>query len=105
MPLAFITIGIILILTGIKGDAVKLGKLVVADFKGQNGNKGYAYWMIAILVLGAVGYIKGFQPVSRAFMILVVVVLLLHNQGFFKSLQDQVLTSPSGPAGGAGGSF
>jgi hypothetical protein len=92
MPLVFITIGTILIFTGIKGNANDLYTLIVNDVKGQNGDKGYAYWIVAIVILGLLGYIKNFEPLSRAFMILVLVVLVLNNKGFLKALQDQFST-------------
>ena len=99
MPLVFIAIGTILIFTGIKGDANALYQLIVNDFKGQNGNKGYVYWMLAIVILGGLGYIKSIEPLSRAFMILVVIVLLIHNKGFFAQLQKQIIPSTTTATG------
>lgn len=84
MPLLFIGTGLILVLTGLKGDGGKLWGLVQGDFVGPNN---FVYWMVAMLVLGALGYIPALEKLSRLFVILVVVVLLLDNKGFFAQLQ------------------
>lgn len=92
MPFILVGVGLVLLLTGIKGDPAKLYDLIAADFTGQNN---YLYWMFAILVLGFLGYIKTIQPFSRAFIVLVVVVLFLHNQGFITKFQQQVFGAPA----------
>lgn len=40
--------------------------------------------MTAILIIGALGYIKEIAPLSRAFLVLVVVVLFLKSGGVFQ---------------------
>lgn len=80
MPLLLIASGLIFVLTGLNGDAGQLYSLVASDFSGP-GN--FIYWLFSILVLGAIGYIKGLENISRAFLVLVVVALLLDNGGFF----------------------
>jgi hypothetical protein len=78
MPLLLIGSGLVLVLTGIKGNANSLYKLVASDFTGPNS---FIYWVVSILILGALGYIKGLENLSKLFMILVVIVLLLDNGG------------------------
>lgn len=92
MPIFFIGTGIILLITGVKGNPSELWQLVVGDFTGQNN---YIYWMVAILVLGALGYVQSLKNVSRLFVALVVLVLLLHNQGFFAQLQAFINSTQS----------
>lgn len=87
MPFVLIGVGLVLVLTGIKGNPNQLYQLVSNDFTGQNN---YLYWMLAILVLGSLGYIKKLEPFSRMFIVLVVVVLFIHNKGFFNQFQAQV---------------
>lgn len=96
MPLALIVIGTIMVLTALRGDPATLGVLIVQDFKGTTGTNGYGAWMFAILVLGALGYVPKLQPISRALMVLVLVVLLVHNQGFFVQLQNQFFPAKQG---------
>ncbi len=76
MPLVFIGLGIVFILTGLKGDAGSLWDLVRGDFSGPNN---YVYWMISILALGSLGYVESLQKLSRLFIVLVIIVLLLNR--------------------------
>lgn len=72
------------VFTGLKGSAPQLYQLLASDFTGQ-GN--YVYWMLAIIVLGSLGYIKGLEQFSKLFLILVLIVLFLDNRGFFAQFQ------------------
>lgn len=90
MPFVLIGAGVLLILTGVKGDVTKLYGLLQGDFTGQNN---YLYWMLSILLIGFLGYIDSLKTFSRALMFLVIVVLFLHNEGFIKQFQDQVFPS------------
>ena len=84
MPFLFIGSGLVLVFVGLKGNPANLYGLIAADFVGTNS---YIYWLVSILVLGALGYIPGLERLSRLFMLLVIVVLLLDNGGFFAQLQ------------------
>lgn len=97
MPILFIGSGLILIVTALKGDPSQLWKLIQGDFTGQNN---YVYWMLSILVLGALGYIQQLKQLSRLFLALVIVVLLLDNKGFFAQLQAFVNSSTSSQTAG-----
>lgn len=39
----------------------------------------FGVWLLAIVIIGAVGYIPGLKPVSWAFLVLVIVVMFLTN--------------------------
>lgn len=97
MPLLFLGTGIVFVLTGLKGDPGALFGLVQGDFQGQ-GN--FVYWLVAMLVLGSLGYIPALKNLSRMFVALVVVVLLLDNKGFFAQLQSFIDSSQTSTAGG-----
>lgn len=97
MPFILIFTGLALLLTGIKGDPDKLYTLLKGDFTGPNS---YLYWIFSIFVLGVIGYIPALQKFSRLFIVLVVIVLLIHNQGFFVQFQRQVFGKT--PTGGIG---
>lgn len=90
MPLVFIVVGLVLILTGLKGDPTELYDLVKGDFTGPNN---FVYWSLAIFVLGAIGYIPSLRNLSRLFIVLVVLVLLVNNRGFFSQLQSFINSS------------
>lgn len=86
MPFVFLGTGLLLVITGVKGNASDLYQLLQQDFSGSNS---FLYWLFAILILGAIGYIRPLQTLSRAFMALVIIVLFLHNKGFISEFQTQ----------------
>lgn len=95
MPLVFIAAGLVLILTGVKGDAGDLWDLIQGDFSGPDN---FIYWMLSIFALGAMGYIPQLRGLSRVFIVLLIVTLLLHNKGFFAQLQAFVNSSQTSGA-------
>lgn len=94
MPFAFILVGVVLVISGVKKTSGDLLSLLNGDFRGK-GN--FIYWMLSILVIGALGYIQSLRPFSRAFLILVIIVLILSNDkagmpGFFQQFNDAITT-------------
>lgn len=84
MAYALIFIGIVLFVSAIRGDVTQLASLLKRDlFSGGN----FLYWLVAIFVLGALGYIKQLKPFSDAFLVLVIVVFVVANKGFFAQFQ------------------
>jgi hypothetical protein len=92
MPFVFIIIGIVLLVSGVRGQSSNLLTLLKGDLTGSSN---FGYWIISILVIGAIGYIQDLRALSRAFLVLVIVVLIIHedNQsngtgGFFTEFQS-----------------
>lgn len=91
MPFLFGIIGLVLIVSGVRGTVAgtnpNLVSLVQQDLTGKPN---YIEWMFAIGVIGAIGYIDSLKTLSRAFMTLVVVVLIIDNREFFVQLTNSV---------------
>jgi hypothetical protein len=87
MPFALIITGLVLLIAGVKGTQNQLYTLVKGDLTGSNN---YIFWMLSILVIGALGYVPKLQPLSRIFLVLIVVTLLIHEKGFFAQFQSAV---------------
>lgn len=83
MPLALIIIGSVLIITGFRNTQGEFGALLASDFSGS-GN--FFMYILGIAVLGGAGSNKTLQAPSRLLIVLVLLVLLLSNQGFFAQL-------------------
>jgi len=90
MPFALVTIGLIMIVTGAKGTQNELGEQVLKDFTGENN---FLYWIASIGTVGALGYIKPIEPLSRAFMALIIIAMIIRNGGFF-DMFTAALTPP-----------
>jgi hypothetical protein len=91
MPFVFLVVGAVFITAGVRGQSANLLTLLKGDFTGSNN---FIYWFISIVVVGAVGYVKDLQALSRAFLVLVIIVLLLNEdkngQGFFTEIQAAI---------------
>lgn len=92
MPFAFAIIGLTFIVAGVRGTSADLIALIEGDFTGQNN---FVYWVLAILILGSLGYIDTLRPLSRAMLILVLLVLVLSEAkktsgGVFAKFQQAI---------------
>lgn len=91
MPLALIAIAVIAFAVAIRGTQNELAALLKKDFTGE-GN--FLYWILALVGVGSLGYIKEFRPVANAFLVLLLIVFILAaNKGgkdFFSSLLSQI---------------
>lgn len=87
MPFALLFIGILFLVLGIRDTQKEFVTLIHGDFTGA-GN--FIYFIVALLVIGALGYIPKLKPLSDAFLVLVLVVIFLSNKGFFAQFQQQV---------------
>lgn len=83
MPILFLIVGIFLIVVALNDKMKELGSLAKDDF--SLGKGGFVPWIVAIFVIGSLGYAKSFKPVANAFLFLVIIVMLLSNRGFFDS--------------------
>lgn len=100
MPLLLLIVGLILIVTGIRGTTGSLAGHLKDDI-----SAGFIKWLAAILVIGALGFIPQFQKPSRLLLALVVIVVMLKNgSGFIDQFVRQIEAapqpSPAQPAGG-----
>lgn len=120
MAIVLIAVGLALLISAVRGTLTNsavpwspkgwqgpgLLTLFFDDFVGP-GNM--FVWILALGLVGAVGYAKPLRPVSDAFLVLIIVVLIISAKSaagvnFFSALTQQVLNTqrdqvaPSGPA-------
>lgn len=91
MPFILLAAGILMLVVGVRGTQDDFIKLIKEDFSGQ-GN--FIVWILAIFVVGAIGYIPKMQTLSRLFLVLLLLTLIISNKGFFTSFQQQVFNRP-----------
>jgi hypothetical protein len=77
----------LLIVTGIRENQKALMDQVRIDFTGS-GN--FFYWVLAVSLIGALGYIDSFRTVSRVAIGLIVLVFIISHEGFFAKLQEGI---------------
>lgn len=100
MPFVLIAIGALILVTVIRGTQGQLASLLKGDFTGSNS---FWRWIIAIGIIGAVGYLPKLKPVSDGFLVLVLLVLFISNRGIFgsgsQSFNGQFFGGSSGSSG------
>lgn len=91
MAWAFLFIGIVLIITAWKKKQDDLFALLKDDFTGD-GN--FFYWVLAIVILIALGTFKPIRPVTDAFLGLVILVIIIapyrNGRDLFSEFRSQI---------------
>lgn len=117
MAFALLITGIVILIAAARGSQDQLLGLLKGDFTGQSN---FLYWVIAILLIGFVGYIPKLKGLSVAFLTLVILVLFLKKGdsngiggGFFQQFASQIgatqtpvaATTSTNPSGAANSSL
>jgi hypothetical protein len=84
MGIALFLAGGVMLTAAVRNTQSDLIALVDGDLTGQNN---FFQWMLAILVIGIIGYIPKLKPISTALLVLVCVVIFMRKgNGFFSQL-------------------
>jgi len=101
MPIALLVIGIIVVLAGVKNTASQVGAQIAGDFSGAGS---FWYWIVAVLIIGGLGYYQPLKPVSHLFLLLIVLVFVLSNGGIYAQLVQAIQNPQPAPANPVPGS-
>lgn len=100
MPIAFVIFGVFLLLAAVRWNSggSEVWTLLKSDLQGKSVTTGkqtgnFFAWAAAIILIGAVGYIDELKPIANTMIALVIVVLLLSNNGFFAQLQQDITST------------
>lgn len=74
MGFALIFVGILLALSAVRGTTGDLARLVTGDLTGSGS---FVWWLVVLMLIGVIGYIPPFRLLSRAFLAIVILALLL----------------------------
>lgn len=104
MPFALMIAGFVLLIAAVRNTQDELFTLLKGDLTGPNN---FIFWIVSILIIGAIGYIPKLKPLSVAFLTLVIIVLFLKRGnpqgiggGFFSQF-SAALGSTTGNTGSA----
>lgn len=86
MPFVTLVIGLALVISAVRDKQSEMFSLIKGDFTGANS---FAPWVISLLVIGGLGYVKAIKPITDAFLVLVILVLFISNGGFFQKFTQQ----------------
>jgi hypothetical protein len=87
MPFVILIVGIVLVVASVRDRQDLLFSLLKSEFSGENS---FLPWILALMFIGGIGYIKPLKPISNAFIVLLITVLFLSNGGFFSKLNQQL---------------
>lgn len=99
MAFVLVISGLLMIVTGAKGTYAAFGSQLAGDFTGP-GN--FTYWVAAIGSVGALGYVDALRTISRLFLALILIAMVLANKGFFNQLTAALKAGPTAPPAGTG---
>jgi hypothetical protein len=99
MPFLLFFLGVLLIVVGVRGTQGPFIALVGGDFSGQ-GN--FFYWVVALVLIGSIGYIPKAKPVSDGLLIVIILALFLNRgkNGIFTQI-TAALSSTKTPSAAA----
>lgn len=101
MPFVLLAVGILFLVVAVKGTQGDFYALLKSEIVGTNS---FIPWIAAIIVLGLAGYIKPIRPITHAFLVLVILVMVLANGGKVFGQFNQAVANPVAPSGGSAGS-
>jgi hypothetical protein len=98
VPFILILAGAVLLIAAVRGPSCGqvpchqlLFYLLAKDFTGPNN---FIFWLVSILIIGAIGYIPKLKPISDGFLILVIVSLFVRKNGqgqsFITAFESQI---------------
>ena len=76
MPFALLVMGILFLTVAIRNRQTEFVQLIRGDFSGA-GNM--MYWVVAVVMIGAIGYIPKAKPISNLFLVLLLIVMVLYR--------------------------
>lgn len=84
MPFALFFVATILIVTAFRGTTGQFFSTLTGDIAG------FVVWIVAIGVVGAIGYVPGLKKISDGFLVLILLVMFISNKGFFANFNQQI---------------
>jgi hypothetical protein len=101
MPFVLLILGILFFIVSIQGTQGSFFSLIKSEFVGSNS---FVVWAAALVIIGLLGYIKPIRPISHAFLVLIVLVLVLANGKNFVANFNSAIRNPVAPSSTANAS-
>lgn len=97
MALALLFAGAVLLAAAVRSKQGDLFTLLKGDLTGANN---FVFWIVALVIIGSIGFIPRLKPLSVALLALVLISIFLRKgTGFFSGLTTAV-NSTTGSTGG-----
>ncbi len=107
MPYVLIAFGTLLAIAGFQNTYKELGAIIADEFTDRPDSRSFFYWMMAIIILGGLGYIPALRAWSKAFVLLILVGLFFsprsNMQQWFEKFNAALSAGSKTPVNPAGG--
>ena len=85
MAIFLLLVGAVLVITGARGTLGDLSVQLQSDF---SGSKSFLPWVLAIGIIGGIGYIPGAKKPGKALLALLLVAFVLNQNGLWTQVQS-----------------
>lgn len=103
MPYVLTIAGLMLIISGVRDTYAAFGSQLKKDFMGDGSQKGFIWWIAALVIVGSIGYVEKLKGFSTAFLALVIIAMVINDKGgVFKKFTDALTLGPIEAATPAG---
>lgn len=96
MPFFLLIAGIVLIVAAYRKRQGDLFRLLKDDFFGDNN---FVIWTLSIVLIVSLGYIKQLKPITDAFLVLVILVIIVRNYRDNKDILSMFIDQIKGGTG------
>lgn len=98
MPFILLFAGVLLLVVSIRNQQTPFVQLIKSDFTGPHN---FLYWVVALVVIGAIGYIPKARPVANLLLVLIIIALILTRGkgGLFQNLTSALGTTTAQQTG------
>lgn len=94
MPFALVTVGLLMVITGVRNTYSDFASQLKSDFTGPAN---FTYWIVAIGVIGSIGYVDRLRAFANMFMALIILAMVLKNGGIFDKFKAALATGGTPP--------
>jgi hypothetical protein len=98
MPIGLLMLGLLLLVSAMRGTTTALGKQLKLDLLGDGQQSGFIVWVVILAILAVVGTLgasygrKDIRALSQLFMVVVLVALVLRTPNMFQMFTSQITT-------------
>jgi len=95
MPFVLLIVGVLFLVVAIQGTQGTAFQMLKGEFTGSNS---FVVFASAIIILGALAYIRPIRPIAFGMIALVLLAMVLANKGGFFTSLNNALRNPITPA-------
>lgn len=97
MFLAFVAVGLLAIVTALRGNQAQVAAQLEQDFTSKSAGPSFWTWIGALILLAIIGRVTGATNAVRLFIVLLIVVYIVANRGLLANFKSALNPAPPAP--------